>query len=110
MDNLKESYIAILASVLKKEPVTFKNIFESAMRVKATEYIKIIKEDIHKEIFNLKEEDAVNDTYMSDHPREDDSDEISGKGEDAVNDTYMSDHPRENDSDEISGKDDGQDV
>jgi len=64
-----------LSTVLNKEPVAFKGIFEELIREKVTQYVAVVKEDLHKEIFNIKETD---DTKGDEEPDTDGDD-----GEDA---------------------------
>ena len=52
---LKEKYNAILKSVISKEPVEFKKVFEDVMRLKATSYISLVKEEMSKSVFNASE-------------------------------------------------------
>ncbi len=50
--DLKEKYTNLLKAVIDKKPVDFKSIFEEVMRVKATDYVSLVKEEMHKGVFN----------------------------------------------------------
>jgi hypothetical protein len=56
-----ESYIPLLDSIITKQPVKFKSLFESLLKEKANLYIEDIKNNLHKNVFNIKEDsDSLN--------------------------------------------------
>ena len=66
MASKNEAYNALLSTVLNKEPVAFKGIFEELMREKVTQYVAVVKEDLHKEIFNIKEDKTSGESDKGD--------------------------------------------
>jgi hypothetical protein len=62
---IKEKYNELLNAVLNKEPVTFKKVFEDVMRLKATKYVGLVKEEMEKSVFNVSE--SYNDRLDEDY-------------------------------------------
>lgn len=66
MSTLNESYASLLSTVINKEPVQFKTIFEDIMKEKARKYVGELEETIHKEMFNVTEDDESNEEGKND--------------------------------------------
>jgi len=64
-NDLAESYKALIQSVVDKEPVAFREIFEDIMKKKTYAYIEEIKAEMHKSLFNEDDDSTMDDEVNS---------------------------------------------
>jgi hypothetical protein len=79
----KDQYTKLFESIVNHEPVAFKEIFETIMKDKATEYVNAFKEELHKEIFNITEDGGKGSDVSDSDSETDDRQTNSGAAPDS---------------------------